>query len=77
METQTSKINSTPISKYQKIKFKPNDLVLNKYQIINQLGTGGMSSIVYKAIDTLISEANFLISGTKYVAVKVINRDES
>ncbi|MDR0675112.1 MAG: serine/threonine protein kinase [Mycoplasmataceae bacterium] len=65
-------------TKFTKIQFQPNDIVLRKYQIVNRLGAGGMSSIVYKALDTTIKENDFLANkDNKYVAIKVINRDET
>jgi serine/threonine protein kinase len=68
--------NNTPVG-FSKIQFQPNDVVLNKYQVLNRLGTGGMSSVVYKALDTTIKENNLLIAKDKYVAIKVVNRDET
>jgi serine/threonine protein kinase len=72
---ETSSNNSE--AKIAKIQFKPNDIVLNKYLIINRLGAGGMSSVVYKASDTTIKDDNFLVVKDKFVAIKVVNRDET
>jgi serine/threonine protein kinase len=73
----TQKQTNTPIveSKTSEITYHPNDLVLNKYRIINKLGAGGMSSIVYKAEDTTIKDNEFLTNKEKFVAIKVVNRD--
>jgi serine/threonine protein kinase len=68
---------NNPTSKFIKIQYQPNDIVLNKYQIISRLGTGGMSSIVYKALDTTIKNPDTFIGDDKYVAIKIVNRDET
>jgi serine/threonine protein kinase len=73
METQ----NKNQSVKYTKVQFNPNDVVLNKYQIISRLGSGGMSSVVYQALDTTIKEKDLINSKEKYVAIKVVNRDET
>jgi serine/threonine protein kinase len=70
-------VNNNPTSKFVTVQFQPNDIVLNKYQIVNRLGAGGMSSIVYKALDTTIKDDDFMVNKEKYVAIKVINRDET
>jgi serine/threonine protein kinase len=69
--------SNNPEIQFNKIQFQPNDIVLNKYQILNRLGTGGMSSVVYKALDTSIKDDGFMANKDKYVAIKVINRDET
>jgi serine/threonine protein kinase len=73
MPTQTT--NDKP--QFIKIEFHPNDIVLERYRILDRLGTGGMSSIVYKAEDINIKNDDFLPNKEKYVAIKVVNRDET
>jgi serine/threonine protein kinase len=77
MPTQNQ--TSTPVvePKIPEVVYHPNDLVLNKYRIINKLGAGGMSSVVYKAEDTTIKDNEFLTNKEKFVAIKVVNRDSS
>lgn len=53
--------------------YNPGDIILDNYQVINEIGRGGMNSIVYKAID--LKSQNKLRSDI--VAIKVIYRDPS
>jgi serine/threonine protein kinase len=71
----TQKVKEEP--KFPKVEFHPNDIVLNKYRILNRLGSGGMSSIVYKAEDVNIKNDEFFANKEKNVAIKVVNRDET
>jgi serine/threonine protein kinase len=65
--------NNIPIKKYE---FHANELVINRYRVIKRIGIGGMNSIVYLAEDTQIKDGEYFSNKNKYVAIKVINRDD-
>jgi serine/threonine protein kinase len=61
----------------QKQLYQPNDLIAGHYRVIKKIGTGGMNSTIYLAQDIAIHEKEYFSLRNKYVAIKVINRDES
>ncbi|GHU31846.1 hypothetical protein FACS1894166_04060 [Bacilli bacterium] len=42
---------TSPAIKISKISLHPNDVILDKYRIIEVIGHGGMNSDIYKAED--------------------------
>ncbi|MDE7434065.1 MAG: hypothetical protein K2M43_03035, partial [Mycoplasmoidaceae bacterium] len=53
------------------------DLVLNKYKVIREIGRGGMNSVIYLAEDITIKENEYFALQNKYVAIKVVNWNPS
>ncbi|MDR0825819.1 MAG: serine/threonine protein kinase, partial [Mycoplasmataceae bacterium] len=70
MATPTS--NSQP--KINKISLHPNDVILDKYRIIEVIGHGGMNSDIYKAEDISNTTDEWFNSNGKFVAIKMVNR---
>ena len=67
------------INEKQNIKqngYRANDLVINRYRIVKRIAPGGMNSIVYLAEDTDAKEGEYFSNKNKYVAIKVITRNE-
>jgi serine/threonine protein kinase len=63
---------------FKKYEYRPNDLVLGRYRVIKRF-EGGMTKgfgFVYKAEDTSFKEGEYFSDRNKYVAIKVINRNE-
>jgi serine/threonine protein kinase len=57
-------------------EYRANDLVINRYRIVKRIGIGGMNSIVYLAEDTVVKEGEYFSDKNKYVAIKVIARND-
>jgi serine/threonine protein kinase len=54
--------------------FSPNELVLNQYLIIKEIGRGGMSSIIYLAEDQKNDTKGYFDDKNKKVVVKVTTK---
>lgn len=53
------------------------DEILTNYKLIRKIGEGGMNSIVYLAENLKYQASSYVNNEDKYVALKVVKRDES
>lgn len=75
-QTQT-KHQTKKVSKKQNLQFSKGSLVLGQYQIIKEIGRGGMNSIIYLAEDINIDDKEYFSLQNKNVAIKVVTKNDT
>jgi len=77
MSQSTNLNNSTNVDNQNIHHYQPNDIILNHYKIIKEIGHGGMNSVVYLADDLNINPASYDALSNKTVAIKVIDKTQN
>lgn len=66
------KVEQNNQEKEIEFQFTIGSLVLGQYQIIREIGRGGMNSIIYLAEDTTVDKTQYFALQNKNVAIKVV-----